>query len=357
MERFQEGDETAFETLYRRYFARLQRFCLKRVGDPHEAEEIAQEAFTRAYAALGDLAGERRFYPWMTVIAGRLCVDHHRRCGRTQPAAVVELGAIEGGQEAIVDQSDVALVSEALDRLAPRHREVLEMRERRGWTYKQIADHYEVPIGTVEALLFRARKALKREFVAVGGVGAHHGGAVAAIPLLGAIAKGFSAASAKVSGWTSALHPAVAPALGAAVVIGSAAVVATAVVPGAGQAPDRPPAVVRMVGAAPAAVPGSAALDTPTVGPAPALDGSAPSPPPAPTAPVVAHPTAPAPERPPAIVTMEVHNTSVTGYEEGAARAEEETDLVERVTVGRDEVLVALDVTNVITDLLEGLLP
>jgi len=169
VERFQEGDDTAFETLYRRYFARLQRFCLKRVGDPHEAEEIAQEAFTRAYRALPGLAGERRFYPWMTVIAGRLCVDHHRRRGRTEPTAVVDLGVVDGGQEAIVEQADFALLTTALDRLAPRHREVLDMREKRGWTYQQIADHYEVPIGTVEALLFRARKALKREFLAVAG--------------------------------------------------------------------------------------------------------------------------------------------------------------------------------------------
>src|SRR5688500_7875643 len=129
VERFQEGDHTAFDTLYRRYFARLQRFCLKRVGDPHEAEEIAQEAFTRALRALPDLAGERRFYPWMTVIAGRLCVDHHRRRGRSEPTATVELGSVDGGQDAIVEQADFALLGRALERLAPRHREVLGFRE------------------------------------------------------------------------------------------------------------------------------------------------------------------------------------------------------------------------------------
>lgn len=249
MERFQEGDDTAFETLYRRYFARLQRFCLKRVGDPHEAEEIAQEAFTRAYRALPDLAGERRFYPWMTVIAGRLCVDHHRRRGRTEPTAVVELGVVEGGQEAIVEQADFALLSTALDRLAPRHREVLEMREHRGLSYQQIADHYEVPLGTVEALIFRARKALKREFLAV--AGADRMGGFAALPVFGGLLRHWGAVKAKVAGWASALPPAVAPALGVAAVVGSAAVVGTAVMPDLGGTPDRPPAVVRMVGASP----------------------------------------------------------------------------------------------------------
>lgn len=250
VERFQEGDDTAFETLYRRYFARLQRFCLKRVGDPHEAEEIAQEAFTRAYRALPDLAGERRFYPWMTVIAGRLCVDHHRRRGRTEPAAVIELGVVEGGQEAIVEQADFALLSSALDRLAPRHREVLEMREHRGLSYQQIADHYEVPLGTVEALIFRARKALKREFLAV--AGSERMGGFAALPVFGGLLRHWGAVKAKVAGWASALPPAVAPALGVAAVVGSAAVVGTAILPEVSGNPDRPPAVVRVVGTSPA---------------------------------------------------------------------------------------------------------
>ena len=250
MERFQEGDDTAFETLYRRYFARLQRFCLKRVGDPHEAEEIAQEAFTRAYRALPGLAGERRFYPWMTVIAGRLCVDHHRRKGRTEPTAVVELGVVEGGQEAIVEQADFALLSTALDRLAPRHREVLEMREHRGLSYQQIADHYEVPIGTVEALIFRARKALKREFLAV--AGSDRLGGFAALPVLGGMFRQWGVIKAKLAGWASALPPAVAPALGVAAVVGSAAVVGTAVLPEITDGPQRPPAVVRTVSASPA---------------------------------------------------------------------------------------------------------
>lgn len=240
VERFQEGDHTAFDTLYRRYFARLQRFCLKRVGDPHEAEEIAQEAFTRALRALPDLAGERRFYPWMTVIAGRLCVDHHRRRGRSEPAATIELGAVDGGQDAIVDQADFALLGRALERLAPRHREVLAFREERGWTYQQIADHYEVPVGTVEALLFRARKALKREFLAVAGAstgqgqgrgsGAERWTGWAGVPVVGWIARRLAAFKAKTAAaWSSAGGPIAAPVLGVAVVVGSVAAVGVGV--------------------------------------------------------------------------------------------------------------------------------
>src|SRR5690606_14212287 len=64
VEAWQAGDGTAFDDLYRRYFDRLRAFCRKRVGDPVEADDIAQEAFLRALQALPRLTGERRFYPW-----------------------------------------------------------------------------------------------------------------------------------------------------------------------------------------------------------------------------------------------------------------------------------------------------
>ena len=165
VEQFQAGDLSAFDDLYRRYFQRLYRFCLKRVGDSHEAEELAQEAFTRAYLNLDNLGGDRRFYPWVTVIAGRLCVDTHRRRARSQPSDDVDPGVVDGGQEAILNQADIVLLNEAISRLATRHQEVLDLRERQGFSYQRIAEYYGVSLGTVEALLWRARKALRREFL------------------------------------------------------------------------------------------------------------------------------------------------------------------------------------------------
>jgi len=338
VERFQEGDDTAFETLYRRYFARLQRFCLKRVGDPLEAEEIAQEAFTRAYRALPTLAGERRFYPWMTVIAGRLCVDHHRRRGRTEPSDVIELGAVEGGQEAIVEQADFALLTTALDRLAPRHREVLDMREHRGWSYQQIADHYEVSIGTVEALLFRARKALKREFLAV--AGADRLGAWGAIPVLGAAIRQWGAFKAKVAAWASAAPAGVAPALGVVAVVGSVAAVGTAVLPERSAASDRPAAVVRTIGVAPAASTTSlgdaidAAIASTTIPPASASRGE----------------RATSDGRGSRVVVAPT-NTSMGSAAELRPEAEQQP-VKQSATVNGKDVLVGLDPTGAVGDVL-----
>lgn len=172
VERWQAGEHEAFDDLYKRYFTRLRSYCQRRVGDRDAAEEIAQEAFVKALVALPRFGGERRFYPWVTVIASRLCVDHHRRLGRVRPVEEIDPGTVDGDHGTRLSfLADVDNLDRALQRLGPRHLEVLELRERRGMTYAEIADHLHVPQSTVEALLFRARKALRREFMAVSGEG------------------------------------------------------------------------------------------------------------------------------------------------------------------------------------------
>jgi RNA polymerase sigma factor (sigma-70 family) len=276
VERFQAGDSAAFGELYGRYQQRLQRFCLKRVGDPHDAEEVVQEAFTRALRAMPDLNGERRFYPWVSVIAARLCVDHHRRRARTEPAAVVDLGVIEGGQDAVTDVADTDLAARAFERLGPRHREVLQLREVDGWSYQHIADHYDVSLGTVEALLFRARRALRREFEAL------QGGRLAALPIVGWVAIRLHHVRSRLEAALPDLSPLVANTLGAVFVV------STLVALSGGGAQVQPvntapaaPAVQTVAGAPAAATPGSlpatelAGGDTPAV--AAAGNGQAPA--------------------------------------------------------------------------------
>ena len=221
VERFQLGDGAAFDELYRRYFARLRRYCERRVGDAYEAEEVAQEAFARALRAMPAFAGERRFYPWMTVIASRLCQDTHRRRSRTTPEAEIDLGSVEGGQDAVVAAVDTELLNMALSRLGPRHREVLHLRESEGWSYQHIAEHYGVSMGTVEALLFRARKALRREFL---GLTARDGGFLGSLPLLGWLARRVAGLRARLEATNIASLVPVAVNVSAAVAIGSAAI-------------------------------------------------------------------------------------------------------------------------------------
>ena len=226
VEQIQDGDRAAFEDLYRRYYGRLYRFCLRRMGDPHEAEDVTQEAFARAYRAMPGLRGEKRFYPWLSVIASRLCIDTHRRLDRTEPSAEVDPGAVEGGHDRLESAVDFELLQQAMTRLNARHREVLHLREREGWSYQRIADHYDCSIGTVEGLLFRARHALRREFIAVAGPEAGLAAGLPPIAGLGWFGRKLTAVRARATDWAAALGnmPALAAnSVAIAVVVSSAA--------------------------------------------------------------------------------------------------------------------------------------
>lgn len=167
--RFQNGDPGAFDDLYRRYFDRLRRYCLRHTRDAHEAEEVAQEAFVKALRSMHTLQGERRFYPWMTVIAKRITIDRYRQRSRVELTATPETGSVEPEVDHLFDAVDADHVRSAMRNLGARHREVLELREGEALSYAEIAGRLDVPLTTVEALLHRARKALRREYVAAGG--------------------------------------------------------------------------------------------------------------------------------------------------------------------------------------------
>lgn len=276
VEQYQEGDIAAFEDLYRRYYGRLFRFCLRRTGNPHEAEEVAQEAFARAYRAMPMLRGERRFYPWLSVIASRLCIDSHRRLGRTEPSAEVDPGAVEFGDHGIEAAVDHDLLREAMARLNDRHREVLHLREREGWSYQHIAEHFDISLSAVEGLLFRARQALRREFLAVAGPEA---GLAATLPLglgaglaarLGRRLAGLKLrATEYAAGWAN--MPALAAnGVGLAMMVTTAGGIATAVVDGVTHQP-------RQVSVTVAASPISSSRDA-VDEPAPAPASPAPAP-------------------------------------------------------------------------------
>jgi RNA polymerase sigma-70 factor (ECF subfamily) len=184
VERCQSGDSSAFGELYARYYARVYRFCFRRLHDHEEAEDVAQDAFARAWRALPNFAGERRFYPWLTVIADNRCRDIQRRRVRSTPTADVDIAAKQAVEPMSTDTPEDVLITsvegdlaiQALGRLSARHRHVLKLREGSGWTYQEIASHEGVEIRTVESLIWRARQALKREYASIASVNTVVGG-------------------------------------------------------------------------------------------------------------------------------------------------------------------------------------
>ncbi len=168
VERARRGDPGAFEDLYHLYHDRLYRFCRYRLSNVHDAEDVVQETFARAWKALPGFAGEQ-VYPWLRVIARNLCADTGRRRARSEPMAEIDSGVSEGFEGELAHQVDIALVQAAMARLNERHRTALQWREQEELSYEEIATRAGVSIGTVESLLWRARQGLKRQFELLAG--------------------------------------------------------------------------------------------------------------------------------------------------------------------------------------------
>jgi RNA polymerase sigma-70 factor (ECF subfamily) len=228
----QSGDHRAFSDLYRRHRDRLYRFCLYRLHDPHEAEDVVQEAFARAFTHVGRLRQDSRFYPWLRTIAGNLCTDVGRRRVRSEPTAEVDTGSVEGVEDQLVAEVDVALLRAAMGRLPERQRSILEQREFLELSYEELAAENGVSLGTVESLLFRARQGLKKQFVAAGG-------ALGSLPWTGRLVRRLRLWTVRQAGWSGRVAGAVESAGGAfsAAALGSALATVMAVTHAGGVPP------------------------------------------------------------------------------------------------------------------------
>lgn len=161
------GDRKAFALLYDAYHERLSRFVQRHVREADMVEDITQEAFVRAYVAIDKLRDPTRFYPWLSVIARRLVMDHYRLRVRVTAVADIDPGQTEASDGELLQRLTHADLAAALLRVRPRHRDILRMREVEGLSYERIAERLNVPPTTVPPLLWRARVALRREYLAI----------------------------------------------------------------------------------------------------------------------------------------------------------------------------------------------
>ncbi len=166
VERFQQGDVAAFETLYRRHQPLLLRQLTRIVGDA-AAEELSQEAFLRAARRLPADVGER-FRPWLLRVGHNLAVDYLRgvRRERTLEARVVRRHEDSGDTESLdLDLvEDMRSVVSVLQRLPERYQQVLVHREVYGFDYSTIAALMDTSVSALQTLLHRARGRFRDEY-------------------------------------------------------------------------------------------------------------------------------------------------------------------------------------------------
>ena len=169
---FRGGDVGAFEELYRRHHPLLLRRLTRLCGNAAVAEELAQETFLRAAQRIGS-TGELHFRAWILRIGTNIGIDHLRALKRTPAQSLDDMVYVTpaAGTVTVVDteasvemRENARFVASVLDRLNPRHRAVLVMREIEGLDYRSIAERMGVSASAIETLLFRARGRFREEY-------------------------------------------------------------------------------------------------------------------------------------------------------------------------------------------------
>ena len=176
VERVQRGDKAAFDLLVVKYQRKIFRLLSRLIRDTAEIEDVAQEAFVKAYRALPNFRGDSAFYTWLYRIAintaKNYLVSQGRRAPTSTQADIEDAETFDDGDHLrdlntpdslLVTKQVAEAVNRAIDQLPEDLRTAIVLRELEGLSYEEIAESMQCPIGTVRSRIFRAREAIALE--------------------------------------------------------------------------------------------------------------------------------------------------------------------------------------------------
>lgn len=173
VERVRRGDRHAFDLLVIKYQRKIMRLLSRMIRDPADVEDVAQEAFVKAYRALPQFRGDSAFYTWLY----RIAINTARNWQSASYRRPVTVSTVENDDGETFDQIDslsdqstpesmmasrqiAQTVNEAIEALPEDLRTAIVLREIEGMSYEDIASTMQCPIGTVRSRIFRAREAI-----------------------------------------------------------------------------------------------------------------------------------------------------------------------------------------------------
>lgn len=186
VQRVQRGDKSAFDVLVRKYQHKVVKLVMRYMRDPADAEDVAQEAFIKAYRALPQFRGDSAFYTWLYRIAintaknaivsrDRSPVEYDLDLQNSEESYDMQgrLADTETPEALVLTEEIRTIVNRAIDALPEDLRTAIVLRELEGMSYEEIAASMECPVGTVRSRIFRAREAIDRKLAEVfdGGLG------------------------------------------------------------------------------------------------------------------------------------------------------------------------------------------
>ncbi len=172
--RVQQGDKRAFDLLVLKYQHKILAIISRFIRDSAEIQDVAQEAFIKAYRALPNFRGDSQFYTWLYRIAVNTAKNHLVSRARRPPLRDVDVEDAEfySGADGLRDVTTPEnilmkeqleeVVHSAIQNLPEDLRTALTLREMEGMSYEEIAEVMSCPVGTVRSRIFRARDAVDK---------------------------------------------------------------------------------------------------------------------------------------------------------------------------------------------------
>jgi len=167
-----KGDAAAFGRLYSRYLGDVRDFCARRIGDPIRAEDLAQDAFVRAFERMESFRPGAAFWPWISTIARNLCIDELRHRGRIREEGrqLAENGAptppftdptpdeaLAGDTQRILG----AALSAAMDKLTDHDRALVWSHDVEQLNWDEVARRHRISLDAARNSAWRARRVLR----------------------------------------------------------------------------------------------------------------------------------------------------------------------------------------------------
>ena len=175
VKRVQAGDSAAFDLLVQKYQHKVVNLVGRFVSDHAECQDIAQDAFIKAFRAIHSFRGDSQFYTWLYRIAANTAKNHLASRSRKSPAYAVDVDDAEHfeGESGLKDYTNPenmllteeikATVFSAIEKLPDDLKSAITLREIDGLSYEEIAEVMDCPIGTVRSRIFRARDVIDKE--------------------------------------------------------------------------------------------------------------------------------------------------------------------------------------------------
>ncbi|WP_106495417.1 RNA polymerase sigma factor SigW [Lentibacillus sp. Marseille-P4043] len=170
-----KGDQSAFEDIVAFFQNKIYQHCYRMLGNAHEAEDIAQEAFIRAYINIHSYDDRRKFSTWLYRIATNLTIDRIRK-RKPDYYLDAEIKGTEGlnmysqleadnrlPEEEVESLELKSYIHQEISELPPKYRTIIILRYLEEFSLKEISEILDIPLGTVKTRIHRGREALRKK--------------------------------------------------------------------------------------------------------------------------------------------------------------------------------------------------